>query len=196
MACIVRDLSPMMRFLFFGLLACLALACTPGVEAHSIVLPGYDLSRFETFSFGAAEDAPPDFHASPRTAEVRSRVRQIVASLLRDRGFVEKPEGGDFLVQIACGRREREVERMVPVPHPLPKRPGWFEEHELEDLVEGALVVDVFDGKTHEPVWHGAARVEVQSDRVDESLLRRATAKVLDSFPLRAKLSGEPAAAR
>jgi len=184
----------MMRSLFPGLFACLAWACAPAVEVHSLVFPGYGLSRFETFSFGAAKDAPPDFQASPRAAEVRSRAQQLVASLLRDRGFVEKPEGGDFIVQIGSGRRERQVQRAVPIPHPVPTRPAWFEEHEQEDLVEGALVIDVLDGTTHEPVWHSAARVEIPPDRVDESLLRRVTVKALDSFPLRARLSAEPAA--
>lgn len=190
-----HSLSRMMRLLSFCLFAGLALACAPVVDTHAIVFPSGDLSQFETFSFGVAENAPPDFHDSPRTAEVRALAQRLVEGILRSKGFVEKPEGGDFIVQIGCGRREREVQRPIPLPHPLPKRPGWLEEHEEEDLVEGALVIDVLGGKTHEPLWHGAARVEIQPDKVDESLLRRATEKLLDSFPSsHAKVSGTPAA--
>jgi hypothetical protein len=86
-------------------------------------------------------------------------------------------------VQIATGRRERVTERTVFIPRPKPTRPGWFEEHEEAEFVEGILVIDVLDGKSRGLLWHGAASVEINPEKIDDQLLKRATARVLVSFP-------------
>jgi len=67
--------------------------------------------------------------------------------------------------QDRLGRREREAPRALPLPHPKPTGPAWFDEHEEEDFVEGILVIDVLDGKDQQPLWHGAARVQINPDK-------------------------------
>jgi hypothetical protein len=165
--------------------ATFAIACASTINVHSIVLLSPDSAQYQTFSFGARapEGVPDNYQASPRTEEVQRRAQLLVAGLLQERGYVQKPYGGDFVVRIASGRRAREELRAVPIPHPEPTGPAWFEEHEEEDFVEGILVIDVFDGKSQQALWHGAARVEIDSDKIDDQLLRRATSKVLAAFP-------------
>jgi hypothetical protein len=153
------------------------------VDVHTFVFPSSDSTSRQTFSFGVTENAPGEYETSARGAEVQRRVRLLVVGFLENRGFVQKPDGADFIVRIASGRREREAPRALPLPHPKPTGPAWFDEHEEEDFVEGILVIDVLDGKDQQPLWHGAARVQINPDKIDDDLLKRATAKVLASFP-------------
>jgi hypothetical protein len=59
---------------------------------------------------------------------------------------------------------------------------GQLDQEEM-DLVEGAFVIDVFDRKTRELVWHGFARSEINPGPVDYDRVRRAAESVLASFP-------------
>jgi hypothetical protein len=68
-------------------------------------------------------------------------------------------------------------------PRPKPEGPAWFEEHEVEDFVEGILVIDILDEKKRQTLWHGAARVEINPEKIDDEILKRATAKIMASFP-------------
>ena len=132
----------------------------------------------------AAEQAPGAYQSSQRSAEVQRRVRLLVARFLEDRGYVQKPEGeGDFVVRVSSGRREREVAVSMAFPRPKPEGPAWFEEHEVEDFVEGILVIDILDEKKRQTLWHGAARVEINPEKIDDEILKRATAKIMASFP-------------
>jgi hypothetical protein len=174
-------------FAFLLAVATEAIGCAPAIDVHTIVFPGADVARYETFSFGGPGGVPDDYETSARSAEISRRVRLLVASLLASKGYAERAQSdGDFVVQIAVGRREREeLVRTPPLPHPRPVRPAWFEAHEDKDVVEDVLVIDVLDAKSQQTVWHGGARVEIDSERIDDALLKRATTKVLEVFPMR-----------
>jgi hypothetical protein len=160
-----------------------AIGCAPTVDVHAVVFPRADPARYQTFSLSDADGAPNEHPASAQSAEVRRRVALLVTDFLQARGYGAMPEGGDMIVRIAAGRRERETMPAMPLPRPMPKRPTWLEEHEREEILEGILIIDILDGKTLEPVWHGAARVDLDKEGIDDPLLRRATSKVMASFP-------------
>jgi hypothetical protein len=71
----------------------LAVACAPTIDVHTIVFPATDVTRYQTFSFGAAESTPSEYQASPRSAEVQRRVRLLIAGILQERGYVRRPDG-------------------------------------------------------------------------------------------------------
>jgi hypothetical protein len=55
----------------------------------------------------------------------------------------------------------------------------------MEDFIEGSFVIDAVDGATHDLLWHGSARAEVDHNGIDENLLRRAVTSVMATFPSR-----------
>lgn len=56
-------------------------------------------------------------------------------------------------------------------------------DQEDRDLVEGAFVIDAFDGETGTLVWHGSAHSEINPSTIDRERLRRAVESMLGSFP-------------
>jgi hypothetical protein len=50
---------------------------------------------------------------------------------------------------------------------------------------EGTLSIDVFDGHTHRPVWHGWAKKELSRKDIEQSEtpIRQAVTSVLAKFP-------------
>jgi len=161
--------------LFPLLLATWILGCTTAVHVHSAKSPTASFDRYRTFALDMTENAPSGYASSARSAEVRKRVRQYASALLEGRGFVLTAIEGkpDLVLRIAAGRAERVFRHAVP----------WLEEEESEDFVEGAFVIDAFDAASDQLVWHGAARGEAGSDRIDDDRLRRAVTSVLATFP-------------
>jgi len=166
------------------LLGTLLSTCAPTIDVHTVAFLAVDFAKYRTFSFGSEEGAPDEYETSSQSAEVRRRAQLLVAGFLRDKGYVQNQNGdADFVVQIACGRRERKEMRWLFLPHPRPTRSAWFDEHELGDFVEGILIIDVLDAKSNAPLWLGAARVDIDGETIDNVLLRRATNEVLASLP-------------
>ncbi len=161
--------------LFLLLLATLIVGCTTAVHVHSARSPTASFDRYRTFALDMTENAPSGYASSARSAEVRKRVRQYASARLEAKGFVRTAidANPDLVLRIEAGRVERVFRHAVP----------WLEEEEGEDFVEGAFVIDAFDAATDQLVWHGAARGEADSDRVDDERIRRAVASVLATFP-------------
>lgn len=98
-------------------------------------------------------------------------------------------------MRIEVGRRQANA----PLPNSVgldPSYPGYqgdyipvdppyhgFLDQEDQELIEGAIVIDAFEGKTHELLWHGFARALVQPDKIDYDRLRRTVESVLSAFP-------------
>jgi tRNA A37 threonylcarbamoyladenosine dehydratase len=57
--------------------------------------------------------------------------------------------------------------------------------NETTEIVEGALVIDVFDAATSEFVWRGTASARIDPEKVDVARIRRAVSEVLARFPRR-----------
>ena len=184
------------------------LGCTSAVDVHTIRSPAAHFERYRTIAFDISPRAPSKYETSSRSADVRDHVQQIAANVLQGRGYVLAPnDRADLIVRIEAGRREHKVPIStgtmplgggvsgLPTPSGEGNAPGPADvettyhgqlDQEEMDLVEGAFVIDAFDGKTHEVVWHGFARSEVSPGPVDYERVRRAAESVLASFPLRA----------
>ena len=173
-------------------------ACASAVDVHTIQAPAAHFDQYRTVAFDMSAEAPSEYVASPRSEDVRTRIHETAATLLRDRGYVgAEKEHADLVVKIEAGRRERRIRApsetsiSLPTTTPpvepenagvVPSYHGQLDEEE-RDFVEGAFVIDAFDGKTHELVWHGSARTEVRPGPVDYDRLRHAVESVLASFP-------------
>jgi hypothetical protein len=168
-----------LRLILLGLVA-LTIACAPAIRVHTVQSPSAHFDRYGTFAFQTEPRAPASFATSPQSGYVERRVEQLAADVLRGKGYAaaEGPPA-DLMIHVSAGRREREIRL------PQPSRPDWLLEDEEDDFVEGAFVIDAFDTRTGEMVWHGSGRLEIDPRSVQEERLQRAVRDVLASFPPR-----------
>jgi hypothetical protein len=183
-----NSMLKMMMFAALVSLAPSAIGCSP-VQSKSARLMTAPFPQYRTFSFGGPEASPKGFKSSPRTAEVEKRMQPLITAVLAEKGYAPAEAGkkGDMVVSCASGSRKG-IKR--PVQNTRGDSSGSDEE---ADFVEGAIVVDMFDGTNDGAVWHGAARAEVNPDKIDDQLLQRAVREVLAPFPVRAAPGPETA---
>jgi len=185
----------------------LAVGCSPAIDVHTIRSPSAHFEQYHTVAFDLNPQAPSEYSLSPRSAEVRARVEQLAATTLQGRGYSLAPaDHADLVVRIEAGRREQRVPMSngtmplgggvaglpmtssggnIPGPAAIETTYHGELDQEERDLVEGAFVIDAFDGRTRELVWHGSARTEINFGPVDYDRLRRAVEAVLAPFPAR-----------
>jgi Domain of unknown function (DUF4136) len=154
-------------------------SCTRTVIVHSAASPSARFDAYRTFEFRMMESPPPSYGSSPRTVEACRRIEQEATELLQAKGYSAAGDGKpDLVLWVAAGRRERAT-------YSEAVHRGWFSEDEGEDFTEGSFVIDAVDAATHDLVWHGSARTEVDANGINESLLRRAVTSVMVRFPSR-----------
>ena len=178
---IVRTIEA--RLLVLAALACstCVVACTslPPPTIHTAAAPDAPFGRYRTFSFVTPQGAPPGYTAGPRSVEVQQKMRPLIAAALKDKGYREVAEGGDFLVTHGAGRRDATGTRKL-----SRRAVALMGETEQErTFLEGSLVIDVYDGITLQQVWHGAATAEIDTSGVNEQRLTQTVQNVMAAFP-------------
>jgi hypothetical protein len=176
--------------LFAVALACAAStsACSQGVRAHSASLSTAPFASYHTFSIEGSEGAPGGYVMSPASLHVLKRMQPIIAYELENKGYSQTPTHGDFVVRFGSGRRVAQAEH-VRDPYQLS-----LEEDEPTDFVEGAIIIDMFDGVNGGQIWHGSARTEINPDKVDQKQLVNAIDDVLKKFPHATSSNATPVA--
>lgn len=150
--------------------------------------------HYQTFAWiadnpliGGAGDRPP---ISPLS---QKKIVQAIEDELSQKGFTytANPDQADFVVAYTVGTRER----IDATSYPNAYRGAWgwhmYGRHYYQaEMVhrmytEGTLGIDIFDGKTNQPVWHGWASKSVTSaDRNDPSpVIRKAVTAIIKRFP-------------
>jgi hypothetical protein len=165
--------------IFSVLLACVAAtsSCSSGVRAHSASLSTAPFASYHTFSFDSTEGAPGGYVMSPTSLAVQNRMKPLITSALENKGYSLSTYRGDFVVRYGVGRRRAQAEH-VRDPYQMS-----LEEDEPTDFVEGAMIIDVFDGANGGQIWHGSARTEINTDKLDDTLLAKSVGDVLVKFP-------------
>jgi len=161
------------------------LGCGNAIDVHTRTAPNADFARYQTFAFGPPESAPVRYQESVRATVAERRTEDFVAEVLVSKGYKPAPNA-DLTVRIAAGVRRKELP--IPLAPPAPgSTPGqtWLPENEAGEILEGALVVDVYETATGTLLWHGAANAWIDPDRFDEARLRRGVTEVMSSFPER-----------
>ncbi len=154
-----------------------AVGCATPDTVHTATSPGVDLSRYHTFSIGAAEAPPAGYQDSPSTQEIRRRIVPLVEAALVRRGYVEVPASGDLTIRLGAGRRRVVIHEASGV------ATNWQPDDEDSDVLQGAIIVDALDGPSGHQVWHGADRVERDHGVVDEKQLERSVTNLIGRFP-------------
>jgi len=158
-------------------------ACST-VAANHDFNPATNFDTYKTFSWISAH---PLVDPTP-TPMLEGRIQQIARDLLSAKGyrFVEDPAQADFLVGFGLGASDK----LRIDTYPAAYRGQWHWRPGAHDVTvrprtEGRLVVDIFDVRTHQPVWHGWATRSLTTNDLRESsgALRTALTAIFANFP-------------
>jgi hypothetical protein len=180
------------RLLALCAVAGLAVGCaTAGLRGHFDFDARQDFSRYGSWYW--MHDDPvlhPDGHTPQISAMNRRRIVEAIEAELSGKGFLkaESREAADFVVGFHVGTRDRVEFVYYPWPYRYPwdwYPYAWDYPMSTRTYTEGTLGIDVFDQRTHAPVWHGWLQKRVFRRDVEnpEPVIREAVAAVLAGFP-------------
>jgi hypothetical protein len=123
----------------------------------------------------------------------RKEIIRSIEDELSRKGFsyVENREQADFVLAYTVGTREK----IVATSYPTAYRGAWgwhlyghyYYQTEVvhRTYTEGTLGIDIFDGRTKEPVWHGwASKTVTSADRENPTpAIQEAVAEIIKRFP-------------
>ncbi len=150
---------------------------------------------YHTFSWIAANPYVKAIDEEPAKVNplTQLKIERALRAELESRGyvFVDDKEVADFVLGYTVGTRQKV--NIESYPSMYRGYWGWhsyndvYFSHEYREYSydQGTLGVDVFDGKSHQPVWHGwATKTVTASDREDPSqTIIKAVALIFDKFP-------------
>lgn len=182
------------KTLFVGIISVIIAGCAT-INTGSHFDERNDFRPYRTFAW---IDASP--YISPRGEnEVRIspltqlKIERAIRAELEGRGyvFIKDNQAADFVLAYTVGTRTKVSVDSYPLLYRGPW--GWhipgsvYYEREYREhrYLEGTLGIDVFDGKAHQPVWHGwAAKTVTASDRKDPSAsIVKSVALLFERFP-------------
>jgi hypothetical protein len=159
-----------------GVAACQATTSAGSSHIQAISAESATFAPYRTFGFRLAGAPPFPYEVSARSFEVERRVRDLVATTLAQKGYMQAGPTPDFLVRLSSGTVKEDK--------PLTAAGGAYGS-ENESVTSGEIVVDAFDGSTAQQVWHGTAQAEIDPARINELAIRSAVEQMLVRFPVR-----------
>lgn len=182
--------APRFALLLLAAGALAGAACTTTLRVRSDYDHGAAFTGFHSFAWLRPVNAG---RGNPLIAQ---RARDALQASLTAKGFTyaSDPSAADFTVDLTIGARDRVDTRSYPAPYAGPwgwYGPGWWgypywgNTLEVREYREGTLAIDIFDARSHRPVWHGWARKELQRSDLEHSAerIREAVDAVLATFP-------------
>jgi len=143
----------------------------PRASASGFASRQADLTKYQTFSFEAANPPVAGFATTQRSLEVERRLALLVQASLEKRGYAASPENGDLLIKISAGTGTLSGDK-AQRGNPSDK-PGGF------------IGIDAYDRATGVPVWHGVGVAQINPDSIDDQLLQRGVEGIFADFPRR-----------
>ncbi len=164
----------------------LAGCATTGMPAFSTdAAPGFSPAAYRSYSWAFSR---PPAGINPLLHE---RLQGEFDRALAARGYTRVESGGDMILGFTVGARDRvETTDWGPVG---PYYPGWgrgyrygwaypYRDIDVRTVTRGSLALDVFDGRTNRPVWHGVASRDIDAARVSPQLITNAVTGLVDRF--------------
>jgi hypothetical protein len=187
---------PALRLRWLLLLMVIAAAMVLGgcasLRVGSDFDPAAHFATYHSFTW-----MPREHHGSDNPLVVQRAHDSIEAELIR-KGYVPatSADQADFTVDYTIGARDRMDVQSYPstyVGYGWWDAPGWWggaywgNRVDVRQYREGTLSIDVFDARSHRPVWHGWAKKDLTRSDIERSAgpIQNAVAAVLDKFPPR-----------
>lgn len=171
----------------------LVAGCATTMQARSDFDASQNFSGYRTFAWMDDEPmiAPPG-EADRVSALNRRRIVDAIESELASKGFqkIADRAAADFVVAYTVGARDRIDVQSYPTPYRGVWQWGWpyfGRDVDMRVYTEGTLAIDIFDGATHRPVWHGRATKRITAHDVEHAAeqIPPAVAAILKDFPPR-----------
>lgn len=187
-------MNTMTRILALGA-AALTLAACAGTRVATDYDPEASFQSLETFAWlepTSADVEDPLLDSALLTRKVASSV----ARTLLERGYsrTDSAADADFLVTYHTSSREKLRDRGgLSVGIGLGR--GWYPGYRgsvflgdhyfprIESYQEGALIIDVLDGRTRELIWRGWIKSPVDARNYTNEAIDAAVREILDRFP-------------
>ena len=113
------------------------------------------------------------------------RAERDITQELQRRGYTvaSDPASADFAIDFRIVARDRIAITSYPAAYGRPS--VWGGNIDVHPYSEGTLTIDVFDGRTHRPVWHGGAQKELSRTDFGQPAepMSQAVSSVLAAFP-------------
>jgi hypothetical protein len=189
----LREIKRQFPLLAFTAMLATQLSGCAAIKAGSHYDETADFSALHTFTWAANDPyvaADSTIRISPLTEE---KIQLAIRNQLDRAGFEysDTPGSADMLIAFTVGTREKISVESYPINYPGTW--GWhvrgshYVVREVYEhrYTEGTLGVDIFDGKTNKPIWHGwAETVITEKDRQNPSqVVDDGVAKLFSSFP-------------
>ena len=180
------------RLLGIALAAALVASCTT-LQVGSDYDRKASFANYHTFAMMQRE------HREVHNPLVVQRTQDAIAEELTRQGYrqVGDAAAADFTVDFTIGSREPTDINSYPEPYAgigwggWGYGPGWWggpywgTQIDVRQVHEGTLSIDIFDSRSHRPVWHGWAKKDLSRKDIEQSEqpIRTAVAAVLAKFP-------------
>jgi hypothetical protein len=174
-----------------------ATLCLSSLAGCATMSVGSDYDRAASFTGLRTFSLMQREHRDVHNPLVATRAEDAIRNELVRKGYQQStdPATADFSVDFTIGSKERTDVNAYPDPYIGTGwgwgRRGWWGDGywggdlDVRQYREGTLSIDVFDARTHRPIWHGWAKKELNRSDVQNSQepIRKAIAAVLAKFP-------------
>ena len=131
----------------------------------------YDFSGLATYDWVESDQAP---------GVDRTTIDEIIGtadSILRQKGYVQDPDGANFLVAYQFGAQADVAQRHYANP--------YVRDTYTQVSTHSRLILDVIDPETDGAIWSGSAGIEARPGDTHKNapLIRRAVRELLAGFP-------------
>jgi hypothetical protein len=182
-----------MKAMLTTFLAMLICSCATPMRARADFDSRNDFSRYQSFAWIADDPLIAPAGSAERVSPLnRRRIVEAIESQLAAKGFRKSADAAsaDFVLSYTVGARDRIDVQSYPVRFRSAWGWGWTyvgREADVSTYREGTLAIDVFDGRTNQPVWHGWATKRITERDVANAAeqIPIAVAAILAKFPPR-----------
>ncbi|MGI9327503.1 MAG: DUF4136 domain-containing protein [Pseudomonadales bacterium] len=180
---------PLPSWLTAACLLCTALliGCASPIKAQSDFDPNANFGAYRAYSW--ISEHPLKLGAPNASPLFESRAMRAISRELDAKGyrFEPDPNNADFVVSFFLGARDKT--RVTSYPSAYRGSWGWgapyHQNVDVRNYTEGTLSIDLFDVRSHQPVWHGwAVKTISGSDQANPTpVINEIIATILAKFP-------------
>ncbi len=155
----------------------LALLLVPGcaIQSHTDFDPQTDFSKYRTFSLAPAPEKKPKGLVGYSAITAR-RIQENIGTALESKGYRQvSASKADMMVAFTVSGEPR-----VDI---VGYGPGWYGDTYTQHYVQGSLVINIYDTRSKQLIWHGWATAEIFDSNAARKAEPEAVQAILKKFP-------------